>query len=87
MLGRALDRLHPHTGEWMPNLPSFGGTYHSGGKAYFTQPIEADAETFGWRVIDLLPARWPKSAAQQAGNAGGATKATVREPRRCHRHP
>ncbi len=63
VLGRALDRLHPHTGEWMPNLPSFGGTYHSGGSRYFTQPIEADAETFGRRVIDLLPVRWPKNTA------------------------
>ncbi|GAB4211633.1 MAG: hypothetical protein OHK0022_46410 [Roseiflexaceae bacterium] len=86
VLGRALDRLHPHTSDWMGNLPNFGGKYHTSGKAYFTQPIEADAETFGRRVIDMLPARWPKGqlddaadtiadSTKAAGNAGGTARA------------
>lgn len=59
LLGRDIAKLHPQTAKWIANIPSFGGVYHTSGKPYFTQPIEVDAESFGRRIIDLLPVRWP----------------------------
>jgi hypothetical protein len=53
--------VHPFATKWRANLPGSGGVYHQHGRAYFTQPIERDAESFGRRLIDLLPARWPRS--------------------------
>ncbi|MCY1042083.1 hypothetical protein OV208_12220 [Corallococcus sp. bb12-1] len=50
---------HPLAGVWAGNLPGSGGTYFTVGPRYYSQPIEADAETFGRRLIDLLPGRWP----------------------------
>ncbi|AFE05142.1 hypothetical protein COCOR_03294 [Corallococcus coralloides DSM 2259] len=50
---------HPLAALWEGNLPGTGGAYHSGGPGYYSQPIEVDAETFGRRLIDLLPGRWP----------------------------
>ncbi|MBE4748856.1 hypothetical protein G4177_11860 [Corallococcus sp. ZKHCc1 1396] len=50
---------HPLAGTWAGNLPGSGGTYFVAGPRYYSQPIEADAETFGRRLIDLLPGRWP----------------------------
>ncbi|WP_158625156.1 annexin [Corallococcus terminator] len=50
---------HPLAGAWAGNLPGSGGTYFIAGPRYYSQPIEADAETFGRRLIDLLPGRWP----------------------------
>ncbi|RYZ43625.1 MAG: hypothetical protein EOO71_02685 [Myxococcaceae bacterium] len=55
-LGRS---SHPLAGAWAANLPGSGGTYFQAGARYYSQPIEADAETFGRRLIDLLPGRWP----------------------------
>ncbi|RKH51796.1 hypothetical protein D7Y23_09050 [Corallococcus sp. AB050B] len=56
-LGR---QSHPFARRWWRNLPGSGGHYHGpGNPLYFRQPIEADAESFGRRVIDLLPAQWP----------------------------
>jgi hypothetical protein len=52
-------QIHPFAAEWRGNLPGSGGVYHGGGPQYFTQPIERDAESFGRRLIDLFPARWP----------------------------
>jgi hypothetical protein len=51
--------IHPFASDWRANLPGSGGVYHQHAPAYFTQPIEKDAESFGRRLIDLLPARWP----------------------------
>ncbi|WP_147447198.1 hypothetical protein [Corallococcus sp. CA054B] len=50
---------HPLAALWEGNLPGAGGAYHSSGPGYYSQPIEVDAETFGRRLIDLLPGRWP----------------------------
>ncbi|RKH35814.1 hypothetical protein D7Y13_06780 [Corallococcus praedator] len=55
-LGRS---SHPLAGAWAGNLPGSGGAYFQAGARYYSQPIEADAETFGRRLIDLLPGRWP----------------------------
>lgn len=56
-LGR---QAHPFASRWRGNLPGSGGHYYGpGDPRYFRQPIEADAESFGRRLIDLLPARWP----------------------------
>ncbi|RKH51832.1 hypothetical protein, partial [Corallococcus llansteffanensis] len=55
-LGR---QSHPFASRWQRNLPGSGGHYYGpGDPRYFRQPIEADAESFGRRLIDLLPARW-----------------------------
>ena len=51
---------HPFSRRWWRNLPGSGGHYYGpGDPRYFRQPIETDAESFGRRVIDLLPPRWP----------------------------
>nr|WP_253899520.1 hypothetical protein [Corallococcus carmarthensis] len=50
---------HPLSALWAGNLPGSGGAYHIAGPRYYSQPIEVDAETFGRRLIDLLPGRWP----------------------------
>ncbi|RKH12574.1 hypothetical protein D7V97_08015 [Corallococcus sp. CA053C] len=56
-LGR---QSHPFSRRWRRNLPGAGGTYYGpADPRYFRQPIEADAESFGRRVIDLLPPQWP----------------------------
>ncbi|MBZ4334585.1 hypothetical protein [Corallococcus sp. AS-1-12] len=52
-------RAHPLAALWAGNLPGSGGTYHIAAPRYYSQPIEVDAETFGRRLIDLLPGRWP----------------------------
>ncbi|RKH87951.1 hypothetical protein D7Y21_16885 [Corallococcus sp. AB045] len=52
-------QAHPLAALWAGNLPGSGGTYHIAGPRYYSQPIEVDAETFGRRLIDLLPGRWP----------------------------
>ncbi|RKH65327.1 hypothetical protein D7W81_17115 [Corallococcus aberystwythensis] len=52
-------RAHPLAALWAGNLPGSGGAYHIAGPRYYSQPIEVDAETFGRRLIDLLPGRWP----------------------------
>ncbi|HEU4324270.1 MAG TPA: hypothetical protein VFS21_14050 [Roseiflexaceae bacterium] len=62
VLGRDLAHLHPHTPQWLNNLDDYGGQYIADDldPRYFTQPLEADAESFGRRIIDMLPARWPR---------------------------
>ncbi|WP_375758534.1 hypothetical protein [Corallococcus exercitus] len=56
-LGR---QSHPFSRRWWRNLPGSGGHYYGpGDPRYFRQPIETDAESFGRRVIDLLPPIWP----------------------------
>ncbi|RKG76187.1 hypothetical protein D7W79_18390 [Corallococcus exercitus] len=56
-LGR---QSHPFSRRWWRNLPGSGGHYYGpGNPRYFRQPIETDAESFGRRVIDLLPPNWP----------------------------
>ncbi|MFP2896791.1 hypothetical protein [Corallococcus sp. 4LFB] len=56
-LGR---QSHPFSRRWWRNLPGSGGHYYGpADPRYFRQPIETDAESFGRRVIDLLPPRWP----------------------------
>jgi hypothetical protein len=76
VLNRNIANLHPHAPKWIQNLPKPIGTYYPWTHPkYLTQPVEVDAESFGRRVIDLLPIRWPKLVTPpvvptQSGNPG-----------------
>ena len=55
-LGR---QVHPVAPPGRANHPQSGGVYYGPGDPRdITQPLERDAESFGRRVIDILPARW-----------------------------